>query len=87
MVKMGHPAGKRNGWVLTSNVLSQGWIVQLIEIGSDGITLSRMDVGSDGNGQFTVDDLSQISEAVLVVSAAAPVTTESASYSYEVTER
>ena len=75
------------GWVLISNSLPQTWIVQLIEIGADGITLNRVDIDSAGHGQIEVDDLSGISEAVLVVSAAAPITTEPATYSYRIVQQ
>ena len=75
------------GWVLTDNKLAQQWLVQLLEVGNDGVTLERMSVGPDGRGQLTVKDLSKLKDAVLIISALAPVTTENASYSYSITPK
>lgn len=46
-----------------------------------------MNVGPDGRGQLNVDDLSKLDEAVLIISGLAPVTTETAKYSYSVATR
>jgi bacillopeptidase F (M6 metalloprotease family) len=75
------------GWVLTDNKLTQSWLVQLLQVGKDKITVERMDVGTDGRGQLTVDDLGKLDEALLVISGLAPVTTEPARYSYTITTR
>jgi hypothetical protein len=75
------------GWVLTDNRLAQRWLVQLVQIGSNKITVERMNVGPDGRGQLNVDDLSKLDEAVLIISGLAPVTTETAKYSYSVATR
>lgn len=75
------------GWVLTDNKLNQQWLVQLLEVGSDGVTLERMLVGPDGRGQLAIKDLSKLKDAVLIVSALAPATTEKASYSYTITPK
>ncbi len=73
------------GWLLTDNRLTQRWLVQLVEISRDRVTLQRMELGADGRGTLTMqNDLSGLTEAVLIVSALAPVTTETASYSYTV---
>ncbi len=73
------------GWILTDNKLQQRWLVQLVEIGRNKITVQRMEVGADGQGRLALqDDLSNLTEAILVVSALAPVTTESAPYSYTI---
>ena len=74
-----------SGWLLTDNTLAQHWLVQLLEVGREKITLKRLDVGADGRGQLTIDDLGNLKEAVLMISALAPVTTEPASYSYTIT--
>jgi hypothetical protein len=73
--------------VLTDNKLIQPWLVQLLQVGKDKITVERMDVGTDGRGQLTVDDLGKLDEALLVISGLAPVTTEPARYSYTITTR
>ncbi len=73
------------GWARTDNSLAQRWLVQLVELGGDTFTVQRMAVGADGSGELTVS-LSDLSEAVLTVSGLTPVTTEPASYSYEITK-
>ncbi len=75
------------GWVLTDNKLAQRWLVQLVQIGQDQITVERMTVDPDGRGQLTVDDLGKLDEAVLIISGLAPVTTERATYSYSIATR
>jgi hypothetical protein len=75
------------GWVLTDNKLTQRWLVQLLQIGEDKITVERMDVGPDGRGRLTVDDLGELDGAILVISGLAPMTTEPAQYSYTITLR
>ncbi|MEJ5198025.1 MAG: hypothetical protein WHX53_03795 [Anaerolineae bacterium] len=76
------------GWILTDNRLVQRWLVQLLVIGSDGkVTLERVPVGPDGRGQTTISKLETLRDAVLVVSALAPATTEKAAYSYTITSK
>jgi len=72
------------GWALTDNKLAQKWLVQLVEVGRDGVRVQRMPVGADGRGQITTDDLSNLSDAMLIVSGLAPVTTERAKYEYTI---
>ena len=73
------------GWVRTDNRLAQRWLVQLLEIGSDGtVSLQRVPINPEGRGQVTVSRLDGLREAVLVVSAIAPTTTERATYSYTI---
>ncbi len=73
------------GFVLTDNRLNEGWLVQLLEVGSDGkVTLERVPVGFDGRGQVTVSGLGDLKDVVLAISALAPVTTEVAAYSYTI---
>lgn len=75
------------GWILTDNTVTQRWLVQVLEIGKNGdLTLQRMVVGPDGRGQLTLSDLGALEEAILVISGLAPVTTEPAAYSYEITQ-
>ncbi|MCX6032407.1 MAG: immune inhibitor A [Chloroflexi bacterium] len=75
------------GWVLTDNRLAQRWLVQLVEIGSNKITVERLAVGADGRGQLDVADLGKLDKAVLIISGLAPVTTEAAKYSYTIAVR
>ena len=74
------------GWLLTDNTVMQRWLVQLIAVAADSITVQRMPVDVDGRGRLTIANLENLDEAMLVVSALAPVTTEAASYSYEITQ-
>jgi immune inhibitor A len=79
------PAGwDAAGWVLTDNTLAQRWLVQLVEIGSNGVTVQRMEVGEDGRGQLTSHDLQDSQDVLLVISGLTPVTTEQAMYSYTI---
>lgn len=75
------------GWMLTDNTLSEQWLVQVVEVGSDKTTVQRLNVGPDGKGSITVDNLGNLQEAMLVISALAPVTTEPAHYSYTISAR
>jgi hypothetical protein len=82
------PAGwDAAGWVLTDNTLQQRWLVQLLEIGKNGVTVHRMDVGEDGRGQLITQDLQDSQDVLLVISGLTPVTTEQASYSYTFSPR
>ena len=82
------PAGwDAAGWVLTDNTLAQRWLVQLVEIGSNGVTVQRMDVDEDGRGQLTSHNLQDSQDVLLVVSGLTPVTTEQATYSYTISPR
>lgn len=75
-----------SGWILSDNTVMQRWLVQLVTIAADGVAIQRMPVGVDGRGQLTLANLDDLDEAVLIISALAPVTTEAASYSYEITQ-
>ena len=73
------------GWVLTDNTLTEHWLVQVITAGNNGVQVQRLDVGADGQGQVTIKNAGGLDNLMLMVSALAPVTTESTSYSYNVT--
>lgn len=75
------------GWALTDNVLRQRWLVQLVTTSNRQITVERMVIGADGRGQITVPDMGNLQDAVLVISALTPVTTEPASYTLDVTQQ
>ncbi len=73
------------GWLRTDNVLTQRWLVQVVELDRQGVAVSVMEVGSDGSGSLSVPAIGNNGKVVyLVVSAIAPVTTERASYNFEV---
>lgn len=76
------------GWILTDNRLTQRWLVQLLQVGADGtVTLQRVPINAEGRGQAVVNKLEALKDAVLIVSALAPVTTERAAYSYAITPK
>ncbi len=77
---------KAAGWILTDNSVTQRWLVQFISVAGDRVTVQRMPVGADGRGQLTINNLGDLDKAILVISALAPVTTEAATYSYEITQ-
>jgi len=73
------------GWVLTDNRLPQRWLVQLIEQSLLSASVRRMSIDDQGCGRLLVEDLGRMGKkAILVVSALAPVTTEEASYRFEI---
>jgi immune inhibitor A len=72
------------GFILSSNIVPQEWIVQVITFGEETSVL-EMELTETQEGRLVVDDFgSAVEEAVLVVSAMAPATTEMASYEYSV---
>jgi immune inhibitor A len=75
------------GWVLTDNTLTQHWLVQLVAANGNNVTVQRMAVGPDGKGELALTNAGQYDKLVLIVSALAPVTTEPAAYSYNITSR
>lgn len=80
------PAWIAEGFVRHANVLPQRWLVQLIEYGDSGeITVTRLLSGGQTSGEWTLPLGETAESAVLVISAAAPVTTESAPYEYSLT--
>ena len=74
-----------DGWILTDNSVIQGWLVQVLEIGGGTVTVERLEVGLDGVGELKIDNMDELEETILIISALAPVTTEQASYSYTIT--
>lgn len=75
------------GWVLTDNVLSEGWLVQLVTQNGNTVQIQRMQVGTDGKGHLILNGAGQADKVVLIVSALAPLTTEPAAYTYTVSPR
>ena len=74
------------GWILTDNTVAQGWLVQLLEVGSGTVVVEPLVVGPDGKGQFRLDNMADLDEVMMTISAIAPVTTEKANYSYTITQ-
>mgnify|MGYP001031588305 CR=1 FL=1 len=73
------------GFVRHANVLSQDWLVQMILLGPDP-TVTRLSLSEDETGSLMVPLGREADRAVITVSGLAPVTTEWASYAYEVTD-
>ena len=74
------------GFIRHANVLLQRWLVQLITFGPE-TTVERLEVGDGGTGSWTIPLNWDTDRAIIAVSALAPVTTETATYRYEVTEQ
>lgn len=73
------------GFVRHANVLPQEWLIQLVLFGPE-TTVQRLGLNPDRSGRWEIPLGPQVGRAVVVVSALAPVTTEPASYQYEVTQ-
>lgn len=76
------------GWILSDNILRQGWLLQLIELedGQDPV-ITRIPVDENGVAQWTVENLGRRKNAILAISGLAPVTTERALYEYTITQQ
>ncbi|MBE9508121.1 MAG: immune inhibitor A [Chloroflexi bacterium] len=77
-----------NGWEAAgfmrhANVLPQRWLVQLILFGPE-TTVQRLELDEDMAGEWTIPLDGSTDRAVITISGLAPVTTEMASYSYEI---
>lgn len=79
------------GWWRTDNVLTQRRLIQVVEQDRQGVKVSVMDAGpADGRGSacsraWCIGKDGKV--AYLIVSAIAPVTTEPASYNFEVRQQ
>jgi immune inhibitor A len=71
------------GFVRHANVLPQRWLVQLILFGPE-TTVQRLELNEKQTGEWIIPLSGATDRAVIAISGLAPVTTEVASYSYEV---
>ncbi len=71
------------GWARVDNLLPQTYFVQLIEYGPE-ITVQRIPLDENQSAQIDLALGGDVRAAVLVVSGATPITTEVASYQFEV---
>jgi immune inhibitor A len=71
------------GFMRHANVLPQRWLVQLVLFGPE-TTVRRLELDQDRMGEWIIPLGGDADRAVIAVSGLAPVTTEVASYSYEV---
>ena len=73
------------GWLRVTDHVPQEFVVQLIAIG-DKTRVERMPLDEKNHGRLTLRGLGrEVEQAVLIVSALAPATTEPAVYSYRIT--
>jgi hypothetical protein len=73
------------GFIRHANVLDQRWLLQVILFGRE-TTVERVELEGDQTGSYLIPLDSAADRAVITVSALAPVTTELATYEYEITE-
>jgi len=71
------------GFIRHANVLPQHWLVQLILFGPE-TTVQRLELNEDRTGEWVIPLDSTTDRAVITISGLAPVTTEMASYHYEI---
>ncbi len=84
-VESGPDGWQAEGWVRVTDHIPQQFLVQLIKLGTQA-RVERMVLNEQMHGTVTVAGLGRdVDQAVLVVSAMAPATTEWAAYSYRVT--
>jgi hypothetical protein len=72
------------GFVRHANVLPQRWQVQLVLLGPE-TTVEQMVLDDQQIGEWDIPFGGDVDRAILTISGIAPVTTEWASYSYEIT--
>jgi hypothetical protein len=71
------------GFVRHNNVLPQRWLVQLIIFGPE-TTVERLELDEGQTGEWTIPLGRDTRQAVVTISGLAPVTTELATYRYEI---
>lgn len=74
-----------DGWLLIDNTVTQRWLVQLLSLDTrDELVIQRMVVDANGAGQLVLDPPAADGQAVLIISALAPLTTHPAAYEYTI---
>ena len=73
------------GFVRSSNVLPQEFILQLLELGKKP-RVQQLQLDSDQQGSWSIPLSSEMNKAVLIVSGATPVTLQLAQYAYRIDE-
>jgi hypothetical protein len=74
------------GWLRVTDQIPQDFVVQVVTLGPE-IRIRRLPLDGSMEGSLTLRRLGQkVEQAVLVVSALAPVTTERTAYSYRITQ-
>jgi hypothetical protein len=86
-VESGDDGWQAEGWLRLGDRVPQAFLVQLITLGPE-TRVRRMVLDGQMRGRMTLLRLGQeIDEAVLIVSAVAPATTEVTAYSYQITQK
>ncbi len=83
----GAPGWQAEGWVLTDNRLQQRWQIRLLTVLDGEFALLPLNIGADGQGQLNLDRVADYDYVVLIISAATPITTAPANYSYSIVTR
>ncbi|MHB1294766.1 MAG: gluzincin family metallopeptidase [Anaerolineae bacterium] len=79
-VEAGEGAWQAEGFIRHDNHLAQGYLVQLVTLGAE-TKVERLPVAEDGAGTWLIEGFGlEIERGILIVSAMAPSTTESAHY-------
>ena len=73
------------GFIRHANILPQRWLMQMVLFGPE-TTVEHLELEESQTGSWSVPLNNAVDRAVVTVSGLAPVTTELASYSYEITE-
>ncbi len=74
------------GFIRHANVLPQRWLVQQIIFGPE-ITVERLKLADDQQAECVVPLNATTDRVVITISGLAPVTTEMASYRYQIAEQ
>lgn len=83
-VEHGLDGWKAEGWLPVTSHIPQEFVVQLITVGRK-IHVEPMAIDDQNRGTLSIAGLGrEVDQAVLVISALAPATTESATYSYQI---
>jgi len=83
-VETGEGYWHARGFVRHENVLQQRYIVQVVEFGREP-RVRRLPVDADGQGAWIIEGFGrEVTRALVIVSAIAPVTTQTASYHLEI---
>jgi len=85
-MEQGDNTWQAEGFVRITNSLPQHFKVQVIEIGTE-TTVHALTLDEQNQGQYTIAGMGNtVKEAILVISGLTPVTTEPASYRYQISQ-
>lgn len=83
-VEGGGSGWQANGFVRVDNVLPQRYMVQVIQVGAP-TRVARIPLDNQNRGSFTITGFGKdVSRAILIVTAHAPVTTEPTEYQFAI---